>query len=418
MSKKFDEVYAKEKESIQFIRGLFDNSGKTADGASVSISDALSGNIPELKISDAFATPNFPIAFKRVIEEFVISAVEPNLIGQRLLQKIYIDPNITQVNVSTYGAIEVHDNSVAEGGEYPEVSTTNGGGQLFAGVGKYGNRIRITDEMLRNSQWDVVAFHLTRLGQAMARAKEQNIFRMINSAGVTVFDNDNPTQSILGRTTGRDISGAGNGSFTADDMYDMYANMLERGYKPNVILCHPLAWATFTKDPVMREYALKNGSLDDWFTSMPSENLSGSVSEAFRRFGRMSGRPATPLTTEERVGTQNTPFKFPAYFPGTKGLTIIASPFVPFDAAKKTTSIIMLDTTELGAIFVQEEPTVEQWDDPARDIQNIKIRERYGLALFNDGQAVSIAKNVSIEPNEIVLPPQAIVSDLPRIQRK
>lgn len=418
MSKKFDEVYAKEKESIQFIRGLFDNSGKTADGASVSISDALTGNIPELKFSDAFATPNFPIAFKRVVEEFVISAVEPNLIGQRLLQKIYIDPNITQVNVSTYGAIEVHDNSVAEGGEYPEVSTTNGGGQLFAGVGKYGNRIRITDEMLRNSQWDVVAFHLTRLGQAMARAKEQNIFRMINSAGVTVFDNDNPTQSILGRTTGRDISGAGNGSFTADDMYDMYANMLERGYKPNVILCHPLAWATFTKDPVMREYALKNGSLDNWFTSMPSENLSGSVSEAFRRFGRMSGQPATTLTENERVGTQNTPFKFPAYFPGTKGLTIIASPFVPFDAAKKTTSIIMLDTTELGAIFVQEEPTVEQWDDPARDIQNIKIRERYGLALFNDGQAVSIAKNVSIEPNEIVLPPQAIVSDLPRIQRK
>ena len=418
MSKKFDEVYAKEKESIQFIRGLFDNSGKTADGTSVSISDALTGNIPELKFSDAFATPNFPIAFKRVVEEFVISAVEPNLIGQRLLQKIYIDPNITQVNVSTYGAIEVHDNSVAEGGEYPEVSTTNGGGQLFAGVGKYGNRIRITDEMLRNSQWDVVAFHLTRLGQAMAREKDKNIFRMINSAGVTVFDNDNPTQSILGRTTGRDISGAGNGSFTADDMYDMYANMLERGYKPNVILCHPLAWATFTKDPVMREYALKNGSLDNWFTSMPSENLSGSVSEAFRRFGRMSGQPATPLTENERVGTQNTPFKFPAYFPGTKGLTIIASPFVPFDAAKKTTSIIMLDTTELGAIFVQEEPTVEQWDDPARDIQNIKIRERYGLALFNDGQAVSIAKNVSIEPNEIVLPPQAIVSDLPRIQRK
>ena len=395
MSKKFDKTYAEEAQSIQFIRGLFDNGGKTVDGEQISISDAITGNIESLKVSDAFATPNFPIAFKRVIEEFVIDAIEPNLIGHKLLQTIHIDPNITQVNISTYGAIEVGDNSVAEGGEYPEVSTTNGGGQLFAGVGKFGNRLRITEEMLRNSQWDVIAFHLNRLGRAMARAKEQNIFRMINSAGVTVFDNENPAQSILGRTTGRDISGAGNGSFTADDMYDMYANMLERGYKPNVILCHPLAWATFTKDPVLREYALKNGTLDKWFTSMPSQKLSGDVPEAYRRFSRMSGKPA-----------------------GTQGITIMTSHYVPFDAEKKTTSIIMLDTNELGAIFVQEEPTVDQWDDPARDIQNIKIRERYGLALFNDGQAVSIAKNVSIEPNEIVLPPQAVVSDLPRIQRK
>lgn len=418
MSKKFDKTYAEEAQSIQFIRGLFDNGGKTVDGEQISISDAVTGNIESLKVSDAFATPNFPIAFKRVIEEFVIDAIEPNLIGHKLLQTIHIDPNITQVNISTYGAIEVGDNSVAEGGEYPEVSTTNGGGQLFAGVGKFGNRLRITEEMLRNSQWDVIAFHLNRLGRAMARAKEQNIFHMINSAGVTVFDNENPAQSILGRTTGRDISGAGNGSFTADDMYDMYANMLERGYKPNVILCHPLAWATFTKDPVLREYALKNGTLDKWFTSMPSQKLSGDVPEAYRRFSRMSGKPATPLTPEERVGTQDTPFQFPSYFPGTQGITIMTSHYVPFDAEKKTTSIIMLDTNELGAIFVQEEPTVDQWDDPARDIQNIKIRERYGLALFNDGQAVSIAKNVSIEPNEIVLPPQAVVSDLPRIQRK
>ena len=78
----------------------------------------------------------------------------------------------------------------------------------------------------------------------------------------------------------------------------------------------------------------------------------------------------------------------------------------------------MLDTTELGAIFVSEEPTVDEWDDPARDIKKIKIRERYGLAIFNEGQAISLAKNVSIEPNEIVLPPQAIVNDIPRIQRK
>ena len=78
----------------------------------------------------------------------------------------------------------------------------------------------------------------------------------------------------------------------------------------------------------------------------------------------------------------------------------------------------MIDTKELGALCVIENPTMDEWDDPARDIKKVKIRERYGIAIFNEGQAISVARNVSIEPNEIVLPPQAIVSNIPRIQRK
>ena len=202
-------------------------------------------------------------------------------------------------------------------------------------------------------------------------------------------------------------------------MYDMYASMLERGFTPNVILCHPLAWATFTKDPVMREYALQNGNMSSWFNGLPQANIGQGkfLPEAWKSFTRMSGDTAFNPTPEERIGTQTSTFNFPSYFPGAN-IQVIASPFVPFDADKKTTSIIMLDTNELGAIFVSEEPTVEEWDDPARDIKKIKVRERYGLAIFNEGQAISIAKNVSIEPNEIVLPPQATVTNIPRIQRK
>ena len=78
----------------------------------------------------------------------------------------------------------------------------------------------------------------------------------------------------------------------------------------------------------------------------------------------------------------------------------------------------MMDTTELGAIIVNEDPTSEEWTDPARDITKIKVRERYGMVLFNEGLAISVAKNVSIEPNEIVLPPQTIISGVTPITRK
>lgn len=394
------------KDSIQEVRTLFATNGVNNDGVKLSITDTL-------------ATPNMPLAFKRVIEEYVIEGIEPNLIGTQLLQTITVDPYKTEVRFRTYGSMDVGDISMAEGQEYPEFSRPNGGGQVSANIGKYGLAMRITDEMIHNSQWDIIGSHLRALGQAMARAKEQNIFNMINSVGVTVFDNEDPDNSLLGRTTGRDLTGAGNGSFTADDMYDMYASMLERGFTPNVILCHPLAWATFTKDPVMREYALSGGGLNGWFNGMPGQNIGQGkfLPEAWKNFSRVSGDNAFNPTPEERVGTQQSTFSFPSYFPGA-GIRIIASPFVPFDAENKTTSIIMVDTRELGAIFVSEQPTMEEWDDPARDIKKIKVRERYGLVIFNEGQAISIAKNVSIEPNEIVLPPQAVVSDIPRIQRK
>jgi hypothetical protein len=47
----------------------------------------------------------------------------------------------------------------------------------------------------------------------------------------------------------------------------------------------------------------------------------------------------------------------------------------------------MMDTSELGAIIVNEDPTTEEWNDPARDIMKIKVRERYGMVLFIEGLA-------------------------------
>ena len=58
---------------------------------------------------------------------------------------------------------------------------------------------------------------------------------------------------------------------------------------------------------------------------------------------------------------------------------------------------------------------MEEWKDPARDMVKLKIRERYGFALFNQGHAISVARNISIEPNAIVLPPTATVTNIPPI---
>ena len=138
---------------------------------------------------------------------------------------------------------------------------------------------------------------------------------------------------------------------------------------------------------------------------------------AWNSIGKAKGPTEKNPTKEEREGTQTSAFEFPINFP-FGGLRIIPSHHVQFDPQTNTTSIYMMDTTELGAIIVNEDPTSEEWTDPARDITKIKVRERYGMVLFNEGLAISVAKNVSIEPNEIVLPPQAIINSVtPNIRK-
>lgn len=394
----------KVKDEIQDLRHVFNNGGYTEDGAKLTLSDAIS-------------TPSAPMAFKRVITEVVQEAIEPNLIGTGLLNRIDYDGYGSTITFGTLGAVGGIQLDMAEGQEYPEFGIQMGNGTVTANIGKSGLALKVTEEMIKYSQWDIIALHLKQAGYAMARHKEKKIFNMFNSLGVTIFDNVDPNNAQIGRTTGRDLTGAGNGSLTVDDLFDMYARTLERGFTPDVVLVHPLAWATFLKDPVMRQFALANGG-GQWYNGIPSaSSLMPSTPDVWKSLGKMQGPTAMNPTNAERVGTQKSTMTFPSLFP-FGGLRMIPSPMVPFDPVAKTTSIIMVDTKQLGALVVAEDPMSEQWDDPARDIKKIKIRERYGLVLFNEGLAVSVAKNISINPNEIVLPPQATITNLSPIAQK
>lgn len=390
------------KDEINDLYTAFNNGGVTPDGMKLSLQDAVN-------------TPMASMSFKRVITEVMQEAIEPILVGSKLLTMIRMDAYGTQINFGTLGAIGPADLSMAEGQEYPEFSIQRGGGTATANIGKHGIAVKITEEMLKFSQWDVMGLHVRQASRALARHKEKLIFNLINNAGVVVFDNANPTTAEIGRTTGRSLTGAGNGSMTVDDFYDMYAKSMERGFTPNVVLCHPLAWAAFVKDPNMRAIVLETGN-GSWFNGLP-ENVYPSLTNAWKEATRQSGIPSSNPTRAEREGTQQSRIGFPVMFP-FGGLTVIPTAFVPFDTNTKTTSIIMMDTSEVGAIVVAEDPTMEEWKDPARDIYKLKMRERYGFALFNQGHAISVARNVSIEPNALVLPPTAFVSGLSPIVPK
>ena len=76
---------------------------------------------------------------------------------------------------------------------------------------------------------------------------------------------------------------------------------------------------------------------------------------------------------------------------------------VPFTAASGSTpaktNIVMADSKELGVLMVDEEPTSDQWDDPSRDVYKLKLRERYAIAILNNGEAARVIKGVRIDKN-------------------
>lgn len=210
---------------------------------------------------------------------------------------------------------------------------------------------------------------LTKAGQAMARFKEEKCFREFSRHGHIVFDADatasNYTDGGVDKssqflTHGTDIDGTANGTMNDEDFFDLFFGLMAREYVPTDVLMHPLVWSIFAKNAMLEKLPLA-------------------------AFGGANNKIAiTPDVVNGRL-----PFD----------LNITLSPFIPFSAttSPKKFDMYVVDRNGVGCLLVKDELSTEQWDSPERDIQNIKVKERYGVGLFDDGRAISVAKNIHFE---------------------
>jgi hypothetical protein len=330
-------------------------------------------------LCDALSTPDASVLIPKVISNIVKEAIEPLLVGTSLLQTIRFSAG-QQITFPAAGAFTAED--IPEGGEYPE-RKLEVAGTVTAFIGKSGVKVRITDEMLRYSQYDVMGMHIRAAGRALARHKETKIFNMILNEGVIVFDNDVAAK----QTSGRASDGTGNGTITLDDLLVMYSKIVEKGFIPNALLMSPLGWLVFARDPILRAFGFANGG--PIFSPLQGQpGLAKSWYQGGMNVGPVASAPNVASTYA------NVPNLFPA------PLRIIVSPFCSYTAANGSTpaktDIMMVDTNELGILVMDEDVTTEEWDDPNRDIRSIKFRERYGLGILNEGQAVAVARNINI----------------------
>ena len=317
-------------------------------------------NIEEAKknvtVKEALTTADANILMPKVIQQVVTEAAE----GQYLASQFFKRINLTEgrsMEFIHFGAIRAFE--IGEGQEYPEQSlnlTKDGIGSVDVKVRKYGLKVSITDEMISDSQWDVIGLHLQAAGRALARLKEENMFREFSRHGHVVFDGNLFTAGQDGYPTGRGFNGEYNGTLTGEDMLDMAVSIMSAGFTPTDIIMHPLCWSLFAKN------------------------------EFLENAGKAAFGQGTNGQDPRQFSTTN-----------SLGLTVQFSPFVPFDQANKKFDFYLIDRNNVGVLLVKDDISTEQFDDPTRDIQSLKLKERYGVGILNGGLGIAVAKNIAFK---------------------
>lgn len=318
----------------------------------------VSGEADAANMREFLATPSAQILIPKVIIGTMRQVSEPMYIGTSMLTKIRLKQGQSMLFPSI-GVMRAAD--IAEGQEYPEDTIdwqTHETPEIR--VGKSGIRIRVTDEMVTDSQWDVVAMMIREAGRAMARHKEEKAFNQFTKHGHTVFDNFNPNPEA--KTTGLDVNGKPNDTMSAEDFLDMIIAVMNNGFNPSDVLLHPLSWSVFAKNELM-------GSL----AKAPYDN--------YPHKGNPGSMALGPNSVAGRL-----PFAF----------NVQMSPFIPFDKKAKRFDMYVVDKNNIGVLLTKEDLSTEQFDEPARDIRNVKIKERYGIGILNEGKAIAVAKNISM----------------------
>jgi len=367
---------------------VWDNDGYLPEdpGTRITIQDMIEKDFElrqQMMKDTATSADQIPFLVQRVINKVIREPIEFNQVMTGLLQKVSYK-NGQQVVFPAVGAMGGLNLDMAEGDEYPE-ATLDFAGSVVAKIGKVGIAVRLTEEIVRYSQFDIMGLHVRAAGRALARHKETKVANHILGLGTTSFDNKS---NAYANTSGRDSGGAPNGAFTLDDLLTMYGQLINAGFVPNTLIMNPLAWLIFARDPVMRHLFI-NGNGGTFFTNYSGNRGYAGAFEnnSFGRgnVGQSVGLGQNIATTFTNVpGIVNVPFN------------IVVSPVIPYNTTDNTTDIIMCDRSQLGLMIVDEPVQSDRWNDPSVDIMKIKFRERYAIAILNQGQAVRVAKNVKV----------------------
>ena len=334
--------------AVEILKNIIENNGSVNY-----ISDVYNSG-KKIKFKDELMTSvNFVNLIPKVITKIVVEAAEPVLVLADLFDEIRADGiSLVAPVVSGFG----QDLDIPEGAEPPSFTVSTGGVKLGT-MGKSGITIKLTDEAYEALDHSIFKYVLRQAGLALARHKEYKAYKVIDHFA-TLYDTGG---------TGVNTSGTENDSLTFDDILGAATQIYAAGGIPDTIIMNVLAAPIFMQNPTLRSMFLAtSGNFGDFYGSGVSVN-----------------RKVNPSALVSAQGPAYTKVSFPTNIFG-RGLNIILSSAVDYTPASSPTvpaktNVYVADSSMIGFNVVKQRPMTEKWEDPARDIKNFKITERYAL---------------------------------------
>ena len=333
----------------------------------------------------------------KVIEGQLREAAEPEYLATKFMNIVHVDggSSVTYV-IPVVG--EIRASEVVEGGRYNEDYVdfnTVENGQLEIRVKKIGLKVKITEEAIQDSSWDIYGINVRKMGQAMARYKEEWCFNAFSMHGTPVFDNEARAQIPEAGTTGLGKDGSYNDTMTMEDFLNLMLALMANDQTPTDVIMHPLTWVIFAKNSMigngMTYGAFGGQQVHPWGATQGTPGFAGLESEM--------GPQKFIMTPDQVQGRLPMPVQ------------VSFSPFVQFDKTKKRFDMYCIDRSNVGIIAEKEGLQTDNWNDPERDIRLLKVKERYGVGILDNGRGIAVARNLAVAPTYPV--PPTVKVDLP-----
>lgn len=322
--------------------------------------EVIKGNKTEkMTINELLASSDARVLIPKIIQAELKEGAEPLYLLTNLLQRIDIEEG-KLIEVPIIGPLKAGE--IAEGGPYPGETPDIAVERLAfdVKVKKIGLMVRVTQEIIDNSQWDILGMIIRAAGRALARYKEQLISNEFSLYGRTVFNNEVVGGQRVNGTTGRDKVGKFNNTLSYEDFFDMVVAIVMNEFIPTDVIMHPLMWVAYAKTGL--------------FGGLQAQGMNLTT--------------VASLQNPQNIIQPQIPF----------AMNVILNPFIPLDKETKTTDMYVIDRDEVGVLLVKEEPKTDDFVDPYRDIRAIKAREYYNVGILNEGRAIAVAKKLSVAP--------------------
>lgn len=292
----------------------------------------------------------------------------------------------------------------------PHILSVSNDAEMIATCGRSGIAVELQHEAIRLSKYNLMGLYLTEAKNALVRWKDVKAIRLAFNEGRVVFDNLDPDNSILGRTTGLSFkTGKSNGSFTLRDFWSMYLYGINKGITCDTVLISTIGWLIFLSDPIMQRFVEHNGGvifrgphgqigqeLDPWRamnsnTRGEKNRITPEIPSALMNVAfRFIITPFVPFYSEGQVIYRNAPIQ-------GQNTPYTDDQGQPVKCGKEPmTNLVMLDSNKAMLYLEEEGVRSAEEKDLLREKTRIHLIERYNFSSMYKGAGILVAKNISV----------------------